>query len=78
MLRTSEVASTAKGPDAWKPPDQSYWCQYARDWQATKRRWNLDMTVREAAAVKEMTSACQPPKNIATRRSSTRRLHLYF
>lgn len=48
----------AKGPEDWKPPNRDYWCQYARDWQATKRRWNLDMTVREAAAVEEMLATC--------------------
>jgi len=48
----------AKGPEDWKPPNRDYWCQYARDWQATKRRWNLAMTVREAAAVEEMLATC--------------------
>lgn len=47
-----------KGPDRWKPPNQSYWCDYARAWESIKNRWLLSMTTAEAAAVGEMKKIC--------------------
>ena len=48
----------AKGPDQWKPSNEAYHCQYARDWEAVKSRWGLSMTAVEAAAVEEMKATC--------------------
>ena len=49
----------AKGPDAWKPSNQEYWCQYATDWKAIKDRWNLTLTPAEEAAVETMLKTCR-------------------
>lgn len=34
----------ARGPDGWKPPLASYWCQYAVDWITIKNTWSLSVT----------------------------------
>ena len=51
----------AKGPDEWRPEDETYWCQYATDWTQIKARWELTMTKIEAEAVVEMLHACESP-----------------
>ena len=51
----------ARGPDEWKPRDETYWCQYATDWAEIKERWSLTMTEPEAGAVVEMLNTCEDP-----------------
>ena len=51
----------ARGPDEWKPRDETYWCQYATDWAEIKERWSLTMTEPEAGAVVEMLDTCENP-----------------
>ena len=51
----------ARGPDEWKPRDETYWCQYATDWAEIKERWSLTMTEPEAGAVVEMLNTCENP-----------------
>ena len=36
-------AKSDSGPDEWRPPDASYWCQYAIDWVAIKADWGLSV-----------------------------------
>ena len=33
----------ARGPEAWAPPDNALWCDYALDWAVIKGKWNLTM-----------------------------------
>lgn len=49
----------ARGPENWKPPDMTYWCQYATDWIGVKNRWELTETEAEAKALGEMLDTCQ-------------------
>ena len=51
----------ARGPDEWKPRDETYWCQYATDWAEIKERWSLTMTEPEAGAAVEMLNTCEDP-----------------
>lgn len=46
------------GPEAWKPPYEPAWCQYARDWREIKRAWDLTATHDEAAALAVMLATC--------------------
>ncbi len=62
LIAVSASANRSKsdrGPEAWKPTNVSYWCQYAKDWAAIKSRWLLSVTNAELVALQEMTSACQ-------------------
>ncbi|MEE8363432.1 MAG: DUF1524 domain-containing protein [Dehalococcoidia bacterium] len=48
----------AHGPEAWKPPLQSYWCRYAVDWIGIKSRWDQTATDAEWSALLVMLSTC--------------------
>jgi hypothetical protein len=55
-------SNRAKGdqdPAQWKPPDRTYWCQYALDWIAVKYFWRLTVTTAEKAALGDMMGACR-------------------
>jgi hypothetical protein len=62
LKAVSLTANRAKGdqdPAQWKPPDRTYWCQYARDWIAVKHFWRLTVTTAEKAALGDMMGACR-------------------
>ena len=48
----------ARGPEAWKPPLQSYWCRYALDWIGIKNTWTLTVTSAEWTALESMLVTC--------------------
>ena len=54
----------AKGPEEWRPPDESYWCRYALDWTSIKSQWGLTATEPEAAALLEMAATCDAAPTI--------------
>jgi len=41
-----------------EPSNQAYWCQYAKDWEAIKMRWELALTGIELSALEEMKESC--------------------
>ena len=59
-------AKGAKAPDEWRPPDQSYWCEYAIDWIRIKQTWALTVTPAEAEALREMLGTCDNPPHLTT------------
>ena len=57
----------ARGPEEWKPPDETYWCEYAQGWAEIKAWWELTMTDAEAEAVVEMLGTCENPPDVDVR-----------
>ena len=47
-----------KGPEAWKPPDTAYHCEYARRWVGIKSGWGMTVNAAEKAALEEMLATC--------------------
>ena len=69
LIATTASANRAKGsdgPDDWRPPDETYWCQYATDWIIIKHDWRLTVTQRELDAVREMLATCDEPVTVNT------------
>ena len=48
----------SRGPEEWKPPLESYWCDYAVDWVVIKGTWTLTVTQAEWDALVSMLSTC--------------------
>lgn len=46
------------GPEEWKPPVESTWCDYALTWDHIKARWNLTATSEEWDALNDMAATC--------------------
>ena len=64
LLSTDDGANQEKGdkgPEAWKPPNRSYWCEYARRWVDIKSDWSLTVNEAERAALEEMLETCGAP-----------------
>lgn len=47
-----------KGPEAWKPPNQSEWCDYATRWIQIKSDYDLSINPQEKSALEEMLGTC--------------------
>ncbi|MEU8319722.1 HNH endonuclease family protein [Nonomuraea sp. NPDC048881] len=47
-----------KDPSRWKPPLESFSCEYARSWIDVKHDWGLSMQVAEREALAEMLATC--------------------
>ena len=68
LIAVQASANRAKGsksPDDWKPPDLTYWCQYAIDWITIKNAWELTATESEADALSDMLNTCEPSRSLA-------------
>lgn len=58
VQNTANRAKGARGPEEWQPPDETYHCQYARDWIAVKVAWDLTATSAEWEALAAMLATC--------------------
>ena len=47
-----------KGPEAWRPPNADYRCEYGRRWIQVKHQWDLTVNPQEKAALEEMLHGC--------------------
>jgi len=45
-------------PSRWKPPNQDFWCTYAKDWISVKTVWKLTITSAEKSALEDMLHTC--------------------
>jgi hypothetical protein len=62
LFAVSLSVNRAKGdqdPSQWKPPYRGYWCEYAQNWVAVKRHWQLTVTEAEKKALVDMLGTCQ-------------------
>ncbi len=48
----------SRGPDEWKPPDETAYCEYARQWEAVKEKYQLAIDGDERRALDEMLATC--------------------
>ena len=61
LLAISARANRSKGassPDQWLPPNQAFWCEYGRRWQALKQRYALMITPPEQEALERLAATC--------------------
>lgn len=49
-----------KGPEAWKPPNEGIWCDYAVRWIGIKSDYGLSANPEEKDALSEMLDTCEP------------------
>lgn len=47
-----------KGPEAWKPPNEEEWCDYAQHWIQIKVKYDLSADEQEKVALEEMLDTC--------------------
>ncbi len=47
-----------KGPEAWKPPNEAVWCDYAERWIEIKVKYDLSVNEQEKAALEHMLGTC--------------------
>lgn len=47
-----------KGPEAWRPPNRDYLCEYAGRWTEIKSVWDMTVTGAERDALEEMLRTC--------------------
>ena len=73
VQNSANRAKGADGPEEWRPPDRSYWCQYAIDWITIKNTWKLTATEAEAASLLEMLNTCTPQRTLTTVKSEVPR-----
>ena len=47
-----------KGPEAWKPPNEGEWCDYAERWISIKAKYDLSVNEQEKEALDQMLNTC--------------------
>lgn len=65
LIAVDKSANRAKGdkdPSDWLPTNQKYQCEYIKNWQEIKKKWNLKMDKKEADFLKEKNKECIPKK----------------
>lgn len=48
-----------KGPEAWRPPNEAYWCDYAKQWVQIKAKYDLGVNAQEKQELTRMLGACE-------------------
>jgi hypothetical protein len=47
-----------KGPEAWKPPNEAVWCDYAVRWIGIKDKYDMSINPEEKEALSQMLDGC--------------------
>lgn len=47
-----------KGPEAWKPPNEAVWCDFAERWISIKAKYDLSINPEEKEALTQMLDGC--------------------
>lgn len=61
LLRVEDNANQStgdKGPEAWKPPNEAVWCDYAEHWIGIKAKYELNVNPEEKEALRMMLDDC--------------------
>lgn len=58
VTASSNRSKSDRDPADWLPPNQSYHCQYIKDWMKIKIFWNLSVDEREFQALRRVASGC--------------------
>ena len=61
LLSVEDNANQAKGdkgPEAWKPPNEQEWCDYAQRWIQIKAEYGLSVDEQEKEALEQMLGTC--------------------
>ena len=58
MTASANRSKGSRGPEAWRPSREAYWCPYATNWVAIKNTWHLTATDSEATALQQMLNRC--------------------
>jgi hypothetical protein len=48
-----------KGPEAWKPPNEDEWCDYAERWIDIKAKYDLSANEQEKEDLEQMLGTCE-------------------
>lgn len=59
----ANMAKSDKSPDQWLPPNESYRCEYIRNWLLVKLIWRLEMTATESEGIKQALVKYRCPLN---------------
>ena len=58
VTASANRAKSDRGPEAWRPSNRAFWCQYATAWVHVKQIWTLTATQAEWQGVREMLVTC--------------------
>ncbi len=61
LLAVSAWSNRDKGaadPSTWRPPDPTWWCNYAATWAAVKLRWSLAADPAEIVSLLDLADHC--------------------
>ncbi len=57
----ANMAKGDKSPERWLPPNQSYRCEYVRNWLIIKLIWNLELSTAESTGIRKILAGYQCP-----------------